>query len=104
MPFIRAAKEKAAGGGGLSGLLHVVSSDKLDRASMAREIMAESKRQGGPCGGDRRRYDRRSSPQPAARPLNARLSNAKAVKRLGLTFMPWPEALKRSVAGVLTRG
>lgn len=40
---------------------------------------------------------------PAKRPLNVRLSNMKAVKRLGLTFTPWPEALKRSVAGVLAR-
>jgi dTDP-4-dehydrorhamnose reductase len=40
---------------------------------------------------------------PAKRPANARLSNTKAVARLGLKFTPWNEALKRSVQGVLLR-
>jgi dTDP-4-dehydrorhamnose reductase len=101
--LLRAAKEMARSASDLSGLLHVVSSDKLDRASMAREIMAESKRQGGPVA-EIEGVTTAEFAAAAARPLNARLSNAKVVKRLGLTFMPWPEALKRSVAGVLTRG
>jgi len=69
---------------------------------MAKAIVAESHAQGGPF----------AEVEPvltaefnaaAPRPLNSRLSNAKAVKRLGLAFTPWQEALKRSVAGVLAR-
>jgi dTDP-4-dehydrorhamnose reductase len=100
--LIRAAKEKAAGAGGLSGLMHVVSSDTLDRATMAKAIMAESKRQGGPAA-EIEGVTTAEFAAAAARPLNARLSNAKAVKRLGLTFTPWPEALRASVAGLLAR-
>ncbi len=100
--LLRIAKEKAAGAGDLSGLLHVVSSDTLDRASMARAIMAESKRQGGPAA-DIEGISTAEFAAPAGRPLNARLSNARAIKRLGLSFTPWPEALRASVAGVLAR-
>ena len=100
--LLRAAKEKAGGAKDLSGPLHVVSSDKMNRSDMAKAIMAESHAQGGPF----------AEVEPvltaefnaaAPRPLNSRLSNAKAVKRLGLAFTPWQEALKRSVAGVLAR-
>jgi len=101
--LLRAAKEKAAGASGLSGLLHIVSSDTLDRATMAKAIMAESKKQGGPAA-EIEGVSTAEFAAAAARPLNARLSNAKAVKRLGLTFTPWPEALRRSVAGILARG
>jgi dTDP-4-dehydrorhamnose reductase len=100
--LLRAAKEKAAGGS-LSGLLHVVSSDTLDRATMARAVMAESKRQGGPAV-EIEGISTAEFAAAAARPLNARLSNAKAVNRLGLTFKPFDEALRRSVAGILARG
>src|SRR5262249_29977978 len=99
--LLRAAKEKAAGGS-LSRLLHVVSSDTLDRATMAKAIMAESKRQGGPSA-EIEGITTAEFNAAAARPLNAQLSNAKAMKRLGLTFTPWPEALRRSVAGILAR-
>ena len=98
-----AAKEKAAGASGLSGLMHVVSPDTLDRATMAKAIMAESKRQGGPSA-EIEGISTAEFAAAAARPLNARLSNAKAVKRLGLRFTPFDEALRRSVAGVLARG
>jgi dTDP-4-dehydrorhamnose reductase len=100
--IVRAAREKAKGARDLSGLLHVVSSDSLNRADMARAIMAESRAQGGPFA----EIDGVTTAEfnaPAGRPLNARLSNAKAVKRLGLAFTPWPQALHRSVAGVLAR-
>ena len=100
--LLRAAKEKAAGAGGVSGLMHVVSSDSLDRAAMARAIMAESKKQGGPAA-DIEGISTAEFAAAAARPLNAQLSNAKAVKRLGLVFTPFDEALRRSVAGILAR-
>jgi dTDP-4-dehydrorhamnose reductase len=101
--LLRAAKEKAAGGSGLSGLMHVASSDVIDRATMARAIMAESKKQRGPVA-EIEGISTAEFAAAAARPLNARLSNAKAVKRLGLTFTPFDEALRRSVAGILARG
>jgi dTDP-4-dehydrorhamnose reductase len=100
--LVRAVREKAKGAADLSGLLHVVSSDALNRADMARAIMAESRAQGGPAA-EIEGVTTAEFNAPAGRPLNARLSNAKAVKRLGLSFTPWPEALRRSVAGVLAR-
>jgi dTDP-4-dehydrorhamnose reductase len=100
--LLRAAKEKAAGASGLSGLMHVVSSDTLDRATMAKAIMAESRRQGGPAA-EIECISTAEFAAAAARPLNARLSNAKAVKLLDLAFTPFDEALRRSVAGVLAR-
>jgi dTDP-4-dehydrorhamnose reductase len=100
--LLRAAKEKAAGGSGLSGLMHVASSDVIDRATMARAIMAESKKQRGPVA-EIEGISTAEFAAAAARPLNARLSNAKAVKRLGLTFTPFDEALRRSVVGILAR-
>ncbi|HVY89101.1 MAG TPA: dTDP-4-dehydrorhamnose reductase [Hyphomonadaceae bacterium] len=99
--LIRIAREKARGAQ-LSGLLHVVSSDVMDRASMARQIMAESRAQGGPFA-EIEGVTTAEFNAPAMRPLNARLSNEKAVKLLGLTFTPWEQALKRSVAGILAR-
>jgi dTDP-4-dehydrorhamnose reductase len=99
---LRAAREKAEGAMDLSGLLHVVSSDTMNRADMASAIMAESRTQGGPFA-EVEAVTTAEFDAPAQRPLNARLSNAKAVKRLELSFTPWPEALKRSVAGVLAR-
>ena len=100
--LIRAAKEKAADAAGLFGLMHVVSSDSLDRATMAKAIMAESRKQGGPAA-EIEGVTTAEFAAAAARPLNARLSNAKAVTRLGLTFTPFDEALARSVAGILAR-
>jgi dTDP-4-dehydrorhamnose reductase len=100
--LIKAAREKASGVKDLSGLMHVVSSDALNRADMARAIMAESRAQGGPFA-EIEGVTTAEFNAPAARPLNARLSNAKAVRRLGLSFRPWPEALTCSVAGVLAR-
>jgi dTDP-4-dehydrorhamnose reductase len=101
--LLKAARAMAKGEAGLSGLLHVVSPDTLDRATMAKAIMAESKKQGGPAA-EIEGISTAEFAAAAARPLNARLSNARAVKRLGLTFTPFPEALRRSVAGILARG
>ena len=100
--LLRAAREKADGAKDLAGLLHVVSSDAMDRASMAKAIMNESRAQGGPFA-EIEPVTTAEFNAPAQRPLNARLSNATAVKRLGLTFTPFPDALKRSVSGVLAR-
>ncbi len=100
--LLRAAREKAAGAGDLSGILHVASADAISRSDMAEAILAESRRQGGPAA----RIEPVTTADfnaPAKRPPNARLSNAKAVARLGLRFTPWPEALERSVQGILAR-
>jgi dTDP-4-dehydrorhamnose reductase len=100
--LLRAAREKAAGAKDLSGLLHIVSSDTMSRADMAKAIMEESRAQGGPFA-DIEPVTTAEFNAPAQRPLNARLSNARAMKRLGLSFTPFPDALKRSVSGVLAR-
>jgi dTDP-4-dehydrorhamnose reductase len=101
--LIRIAREKVAGAAGLSGLMHVVSGDAVVRSDMAVAIMDESRRQGGPFA-PVEPVTTASFNAPARRPLNARLSNAKAVARLGLAFTPYAEALRRTVAGVLARG
>jgi dTDP-4-dehydrorhamnose reductase len=100
--LLRAAREKAIGAKDLSGLLHVVSSDGMNRAEMAKAIMEESRAQGGPFA-EIEPVTTAEFNAPAQRPLNARLSNARAVKRLGLSFTPFADALKRSVSGVLAR-
>jgi dTDP-4-dehydrorhamnose reductase len=101
--LIRIAREKVAGASSLSGLMHVVSADAVVRSDMAAAIMDESRRQGGPFA-PVEPVTTASFNAPAKRPLNARLSNARTVARLGLKFTPYAEALKRSVAGVLARG
>jgi dTDP-4-dehydrorhamnose reductase len=100
--LVSAAREMVGGAKALSGILHVVSSDVLNRADMARAIMAESQAQGGPFA-EIEGVTTAEFNAPAGRPLNARLSNARSVERLKLSFTPWPEALKRSVAGILAR-
>jgi dTDP-4-dehydrorhamnose reductase len=100
--LLRLARLKADGASDLSGFLHLAAPDVMSRAEMARAIMAASKRLGGPFA----EIDAVLTAEfnaPARRPLNARLSGAKATERLGLTWTPWEEALERSVKGVLAR-
>jgi dTDP-4-dehydrorhamnose reductase len=86
----------------LRGLLHVASPDVLARDAMARAIMAESRAQGGP-GATIDSVLTADFAAAAPRPLNARLSGARATRQLNLVFTPWREALSRSVAGALAR-
>ena len=103
-PDIAQALLRIAGArGALSGLLHLASPDEMDRAAMARAIMTESARQGGPAA----QIEGLPSAEfaaPALRPLNARLSGARATQMFALRWTPWPEALEQSVAAVLARG
>jgi dTDP-4-dehydrorhamnose reductase len=100
--LISAARKKAAGASNLSGILHVASSDVIDRAGMARAVLAESKARGGPFA-EVEGVTSEEFNAPAKRPLNARLSNTRAVEKLGAAFTPWSEALRRSVQGILER-
>ena len=100
--LLRLARAKVESARDLSGLLHLASPDAMSRSDMAKAIMAESQRQGGPFA----RIDpvtTASFNAPAKRPLNARLSNVKAAEALGLSWTPYAAALERSVAGVLKR-
>jgi len=100
--LLRLARAKVESVRDLSGLLHLASPDAMSRSDMAGAIMAESQRQGGPFA----RIEpvtTASFNAPAMRPLNARLSNAKANEALGLSWTPFAAALERSVAGVLKR-
>lgn len=102
LALLRIARMKADGGRDLSGLLHLASPDATSRSDMAIAIMAESQRQGGPFAAIEPMTTAAFN-APAKRPLNARLSNAKATAALGLSWTPFAEALERSVAGVLKR-
>jgi dTDP-4-dehydrorhamnose reductase len=100
--LLRIAGAMRGAPGSLCGLLHLAAPDEMDRAAMARAIMAESRRQGGPFAA----ITGISSTAYAAaahRPLNARLSGALATQMFALNWTPWPEALERSVAAVLAR-
>lgn len=106
-PDIAAALLRIAGAmrgapGSLSGLLHLASPDEMDRASMARAILAESARQGGPAA-HVKNVSTADFAAPAPRPLNARLSGASANQMFALRWTPWPEALEQSVATILLR-
>lgn len=100
--LLRIAGAMRGAPGSLSGLLHLAAPDEMDRASMARAIMAESARQGGPVA----QIEGVSTAEfgaPAIRPLNSRLSGASANQMFALRWTPWPEALEQSVATILSR-
>ncbi|MEQ1780808.1 MAG: dTDP-4-dehydrorhamnose reductase [Hyphomonadaceae bacterium] len=102
-PDIAQALLRIAGArGAVSGLLHLASPDEMDRAAMARAIMTESARQGGPFAQVEGVPSAEFS-APALRPLNARLSGVRATQMFALRWTPWPEALEQSVAMVLAR-
>ena len=69
---------------------------------MARAILVESKAQGGPFA-EIEGVTSEEFNAPAKRPSNARLSNARAIEKLGARFMPWSEALRLTVQGILQR-
>jgi dTDP-4-dehydrorhamnose reductase len=100
--LLQIAHDKHDGGAGLSGLLHLAAPDVMDRASMARAIMAESARQGGPTA-EIQPVSTASFAAPAPRPANAQLCGVRATRLLDLAWTPWPEALQQSVAMVLSR-
>lgn len=97
------ARVMHGGASDLPPLLHVAAPEAMDRASMARDILEESRRQGGPFASVRPVLTSHFS-APAARPLNARLDGSRANARLGLAWTPWSKGLARSVAGILARG
>jgi dTDP-4-dehydrorhamnose reductase len=100
--LLKLAREMHAGATDLPPLLHLAAPGAMDRASMAREIFEESRRQGGPHARVLPVLTSHFS-APAARPLNARLDGARATARLGLAWTPWSEGLAHSVAGILQR-
>lgn len=101
--LIALARRKIGDPAGHAGLLHLAAPTLMDRAAMARAILDASRAHGGPFA----RVEPVSTASfaaPAQRPLNAQLSGAHATAMLGLAWTPWPEALDRSVRGVLARG
>lgn len=101
--LVKLARELHGGASDLPSLLHVAAPVALDRASMARDILEESRKQGGPFATVQPVLSSHFN-APAARPLNARLDSSRATARLGLVWTPWPEGLARSVGGILARG
>lgn len=100
--LVSLVREMHAGASDLSPLLHVAAPLSMDRASMTRDIMDESKRQDGPFASVQPVLSSYFN-APAARPLNARLDSSRANARLGLVWTPWAEGLGRTVAGILQR-
>ena len=100
--LLRIAGAMRGAPGSLAGLLHLAAPDEMDRAAMARAIMAESLRQGGPAA-EITGISSADYAAAARRPLNSRLSGAQATRMFALRWTPWPEALEQSVAAVLSR-
>jgi len=95
-------RRKLADPAGHAGLLHLSAPSLIDRAAMARAILDASRALGGPFA-PVEPVPTSSFATPAQRPLNAQLSGALATQLLDLRWTPWPEALDRSVRGVLAR-
>jgi dTDP-4-dehydrorhamnose reductase len=100
--LLRLARAKVEGASDIRGLLHLASPDTMSRVDMARAIMACSRRRGGPFA-EIEAVTSAAFDAPARRPLNARLSGAKATAALGLRWTPWAQALEQSVARILAR-
>jgi dTDP-4-dehydrorhamnose reductase len=100
--LIAIARRKAETVANFTGLMHLAAPGAMDRASMARAIMDESRRQGGPFT-DVLPVSSEAFGAPARRPPNARLSGGLAKRVLGLDWTPWEKALEQSVRGVLAR-
>ena len=82
------------------GLYHLAGGEALDRARQARDIFAASQELGGPVaqvdGVPTADY-----PTPARRPLNARLSSARAEEVFGLRLAGWSARVHSTVATCL---
>ncbi len=87
---------------GHAGLLHLAAPILTDRASMAAAILGCSRDHGGPFA-EVEPVPTSAFAAPARRPANAQLSGGHATGLLDLAWTPWPEALDRSVRGVLAR-
>ena len=97
------ARQKHAAPANLCGLLHLAAPGSMDRASMARAIMDESRRQGGPSALVTP-VSTEAFAATAKRPANARLASGIATRQLRLAWTPWQQALEHSVRGILARG
>lgn len=97
------ARRKAATYANHCGLLHLAAPGAMDRATMARAIIEESRRQGGPFT-NVSPVSTEAFGAPARRPPNAQLAALLATNMLGLSWTPFETALERSVRGVLARG
>ncbi len=101
--LILLAQRMHAGERHLPPLLHLAAPWTTNRAAMAADILAESRRQGGPFA-PVDPVPTSAFAAPARRPLNAHISGALATDLLGLSWTGWNEGLKCSVAGILSRG
>lgn len=101
--LIAIARRKHAAPANLCGLLHLAAPGRMDRASMARAIMDESHRHGGPFT-HVSPISTEAFAAPARRPANACLSSRTATRQLRLVWTPWEQALEQSVRGILARG
>jgi len=97
------ARRKHAAPANLCGLLHLAAPDRMDRASMARAIMDESQRQGGPFT-TVSPISSEAFAAAAKRPANACLSSDMGTRQLRLAWTQWEKALEASVRGILARG
>lgn len=82
------------------GTYHLAGRQETDRASMAEAIFAESRKSGGPSARVKG-VPTADYPTAAQRPLNSRLSSAKAEQVFGLRLPDWKAGLARSVAALV---
>ncbi len=82
------------------GIYHLAGAGETDRASMARDIFAESARLGGPVA-DVTPILTADYPTPAQRPLNARLDMTSTRQTFGIDLPPWTEGLRVTVEAMI---
>lgn len=78
------------------GTYHLAGSGETNRAAMAQQIFAESRRHGGPSA-EVVPIATADYPTPARRPLNARLDMADTERVFGVTLPDWREGLADTV-------
>ncbi len=98
--LVRIAEAAASPGFGAWGTFHLAGAGETDRASMTREIYAESARRGGPSARVRG-VASAEYPTPATRPLNARLDMTHTTRVFGVTLPDWRLGLAETVAAIL---
>lgn len=85
------------------GIYNVAGTGWADRAALARQVLAESVRRGGP-GATVKPITSEKLKAPAARPANSRLDPAKFEREFGFVLSDWRESVAKVVERLVSEG